>query len=215
MKKLLKQISAFNIRVCFVGFILLITPACQISSSLSPTPTPTVVSTPTFTPVPPSPTATVTPTNTPIPNVNEPNQKPFQAIEPILAGGILGIDLSPRVAEFMYTDPLGKRVGYDPISGKIVNDLVDQENARSYDYQDVTESGVGIYATSDEEDISHLFIFSPFFGEGSLTITGIGNGEYKLIKLFEGGMDGDNNKIIIITNTITVGEVQTVTIEIP
>lgn len=115
----------------------------------------------------------------------------------------------------MYIDTLGKRIGYDPISGKIVNDLVDQENARSYNYEDVTESGVGIYITSAEEDKNELLMFSPLYGEATIAITGASDGEYKLRKIFQGGAAGDVGIIEIITGTITAGEVQILKIQIP
>jgi PKD repeat protein len=94
-----------------------------------------------------------------------------QANYDAVTGRILGLTaLSP--IELLLTDPLGRRLGYDPTTA-----------------QDVSEIPNATYIRDTDTTHKYLAVLAPTTGAYTLTITGTGDGSYTVVGMFKEGQN--------------------------
>jgi hypothetical protein len=187
--------------------VITATPSSTLIPAPSPGPTSTAVTIqqPTSTPFPTE--AAVFP---PPPTVTRIDNAATDAahLEQIFSGGEGYITLSPKIADMLLTDAQGRRLGYDPISRKDVNEFFDNEtNYSTYTRYEGTA-----------EDLSDTIILLPLQAWGSIitiTLTGVEGGEYTLFTQFFDSNHPDAIPMYVYTGTIRPGEIVTETIKVP
>jgi PKD repeat protein len=104
-----------------------------------------------------------------------------------------GFGLSP--VELLVIDSLGRRLGYDPGSGQILQEIP-----------------LGFYAHPTGEPVEFA-IYEPVAGDYTITVTGTGSGPYTLLDVFTD--EHSSVPILFEENTIQMGGTYTTTMTVP
>ncbi|HEU0293373.1 MAG TPA: SBBP repeat-containing protein [Anaerolineales bacterium] len=106
---------------------------------------------------------------------------------------INGFGLSP--IELLVTDPQGRRLGYDPGSGQILNEIP-----------------LGVYVHPTGEPVEFV-VYAPQAGNYTITVTGTGNGPYTLLDVFTD--EHASVPILFEQHSIQQGQTYTTTMAVP
>lgn len=115
----------------------------------------------------------------------------FRAVYLALDNDASGAEKTGLVA-----DSLGRRLGYDQATG-----------------DDLAEIPNGVYLREEDTGHKSIFLPSPEAGESTLTLTGVGTGEYTLLGYFND--DQATVNLFAITGTTTLSQIETFTVTVP
>jgi hypothetical protein len=123
----------------------------------------------------------------------------FPFTSPYVAPTLLGNNLDTVIAYFflspvdgLVTDPLGRRVGYDPASGQVVNEIP------------------GAFYSGNSDDLEFILIPGDGTGDYIVTTTGTSNGQYTVLAYQVGASGGQllgsaqGNAVPGVVETITI-----------
>ncbi len=172
-----------------------------------PTELSTATLTPRPSPKPPTAVSTRVIRSTPTLVATEVATSETTPMEQFVGGGIWSIGLQTNLAKLKLTDTEGKQLGYDPESGTIFNEF------SATDTRDSDKFQYSVYVQGNERAGPEILMVPPPTGPITITLTGIDNGEYRLLASFSSESSGIIHQLI--TGTITAGQIEIITLDNP